>query len=79
MVDGGDDPRQSQSQEHVDGVAAGHVTDGVVRCLLSDGRDLAGEGVRQGRPQRHEGDGGDLIREGGLENIQLQLTSLPHH
>ena len=60
MVDRGDDPGQSQAQEDVHRVAARHVTDGVVGGLLVDGRDLAGEGVREGGAQSNKRDGGDL-------------------
>ena len=60
MVDGCDDPGDSQTEEDVDRVAARHITDGVVRCLLVDGRDLAGEGVGEGGAQGNECDGGDL-------------------
>ena len=56
MVDGRDDPGQSEPQEDVDRVAAGHVTDGVVCCLLVDGRDLADKGVREGGAESNKGD-----------------------
>ena len=60
MVDGCDDPRYSQTHKHVDRVAARHVTDGVVGGLLVDGRDLAGECVRERGAQSNKRDGGDL-------------------
>ena len=60
VVDGRDDPGQSEPQEDVDRVAAGHVTDGVVCCLLVDGCDLAGEGVGERGAQGNECDGRDL-------------------
>ena len=66
MVDGGNYPGNSETHEDVDGVAARHVSNGVVRCLLRGGGDLAGEGVRQRRAQCHEGDGGDLE-----ENVKI--------
>ena len=60
MVDGCDDPGDSQTKEDVNRVAARHVTDGVVGRLLVDGSDLAGEGVREGGAQGNECDCGDL-------------------
>ena len=79
MVDGCDDPGQSQPQEDVDRVAARHVTDGVVCCLLIDGSDLAGEGVRQRGAQGNECDGRDLkIMRGCSEKLDLMsLLSCP--
>ena len=60
MVDGCDDPGDSQTKEDVNRVAARHVTDGVVGRLLVDGSDLAGEGVRERGAQGNECDCGDL-------------------
>ena len=56
MVDGCNDPRNSKTEEDVDGVAAGDVADGVVRVLLVDRGHLAGEGVGEGGAQSDEGD-----------------------
>ena len=61
MVDGRDDPGQPEAEEDVDGVAAGDVPDGVVGMFLVDRGSLAGEGVRQGGSQSHEGDGCHLV------------------
>ena len=69
MVTGSDDPGKTKAKEDVDRVAAGHVTDGVVGCLLVDGSNLAGEGVGQRGSQGNEGDGGDLnIKRGERES-----------
>ena len=75
MVDGRDDPGQPEPQEDVDRVAAGHVTDGVVCCLLVDGCDLAGEGVGQGGAEGHEGDGRDLNKQFLQLNSWLAMMS----
>lgn len=56
VVQGGDHPRQAQTEEHVHGVAAGDVADGVVGVLLLHGGSLAGERVRQRRAHRHQSD-----------------------
>ena len=76
MVDWGNDPGQSESHEHVDRVAARHVTDGIVRSLLIDGRNLASEGVRQGGAQRYEGDGSDLKGRGGITSKLIPVISI---
>ena len=73
VVDGGDDPGQTETHENVHRVAPRHVPDGVVRCLLGGGGDLAGEGVGERRPQCHECDGRDL-------NIEIEVcTSYGSH
>merc|ERR1719348_2262127 len=61
MIDGSDHPWYPETHEHIDRVAARHVSYRVVRVLLVHGCCLAGEGVRQRGPQGHEGDGGYLI------------------
>merc|ERR1719336_755547 len=61
MVTGSDDPGKTKAEEDVDGVAAGDVADRVVRVLLVHGRGLAGEGVREGGAQGHEGDRGHFV------------------
>merc|ERR1719336_27253 len=61
VVDGCDDPRNSETEEDVDRVAPGDVADRVVCMLLVHSRGLAGEGVREGGAQGHEGDRGHLV------------------
>ena len=57
VVDGCDGPRQSQTQEHIDGVATGHIADGVVSSFLTNSRSLAGKCVGERRAKCHKGDG----------------------
>lgn len=45
VVDGGDGPGDADAQEHVHGVAAGHVAHGVVSCAVLDRGHLARERV----------------------------------
>ena len=56
MVDGCNDPRNSKTEEDVDGVASSDVADGVVRVLLVDRGHLAGKGVGEGGAQSNKGD-----------------------
>ena len=56
MVDGCNDPRNSKTEEDVDGVASSDVADGVVGVLLVDRGHLAGKGVGEGGSQSNKGD-----------------------
>ena len=73
MVDGCNDPRNSKTEEDVDGVASSDVADGVVRVLLVDRGHLAGEGVGEGGAESHEGDGRDLKKQSLHLNCEVQL------
>ena len=57
MIESSDDPGESETQEDVDGVRTGDVSDGVVGVLLVGRSSLAREGVRQRRAQGHKSDG----------------------
>lgn len=57
VVNGRNDPRESETEKHVDGVGSGDVSDGVVRMALGDGGRLGGEGVRKRRAQSDKRDG----------------------
>ena len=56
MVDGCNDPRNSKTEEDVDGVASSDVADGVVRVLLVHRRHLACKRVGEGGAQSNKGD-----------------------
>ena len=77
MVDGRDDPGQSQAQEDVDRVAARHVTNRVIRSLLVDGSDLAGEGVRERGAQGNKCDGSDLKIIRGSSQCYIHYSLCP--
>ena len=56
-VEGGDQPRHAETEEHVDRVGPGHVSDRVVGGVVHGGRLLAGEQIGQTGTERHERDG----------------------
>ena len=56
MIESSDDPGESETEEDVDGIRTGDVSDGVVRVLLVGSGRLAREGVRQRGAQSNERD-----------------------
>merc|ERR1719285_1604342 len=61
MVDSGNDPGDSETEEDVDRVTSSDVADSVVSIFLIDSSGLTGEGVGQRGSQRNEGDRGHFV------------------
>mmetsp|Transcript_88559 Transcript_88559/g.258864 ORF Transcript_88559/g.258864 Transcript_88559/m.258864 type:complete len:294 (+) Transcript_88559:600-1481(+) len=64
-VDGSRHPGYADAQENVHGVAARDIHDGSISPLILLRGSPRREEVRHGRPQRHEGDGRDLVVDAG--------------
>ena len=45
MVDGGDAPGETDTEENVDGVRSGHVSDGGIGGFVVDGGYFTGKGI----------------------------------
>ena len=61
VVDCSNDPGQAESKENIDRVAAGDISDCIVRMLLVHRGGLAGKGVRERGAERYKGDRGHLV------------------
>mmetsp|Transcript_33819 Transcript_33819/g.60415 ORF Transcript_33819/g.60415 Transcript_33819/m.60415 type:complete len:240 (-) Transcript_33819:1788-2507(-) len=76
-VDGGDGPGEPDSEEDVDRVGAGDVTQRCIRGLLLLSRNLGSKGVRERRPEGHKCDGGERLAHSG--GAAKQAGDLAHH
>merc|ERR1719397_2204426 len=60
-VDGSHGPCDSDTEEHVDGVGAGNISNRVVCSLVFNGSCLGGKGIRNAGPKSHKSDCIDAV------------------
>lgn len=77
IVKGGDHPGEAETQEDVDCVRSGNVSDGRVSVLGATGSGHTGEGIREGCSQSHEGDGSDGLTD--VEGASQKVSEFSHN
>lgn len=77
IVKGGDHPGEAQTQEDVDCVRAGNVSDGRVSVLGATGSGHTGESIREGCSQSHEGDGSNGLTD--VKGASQKVSEFSHN